>query len=215
MKRFRFTILALCLLLLWLGLNDILLFLRNRSPATVALAELERQGPPRSWLHVTGGWIDLEKAISTSGSLQLDALLVPLAATPEERGFRVLVETRDPRLLDLFRTYHFGVDSAPEQERFLADHREEFHARRDITGTIVTGLVASGNRDKLMQLARNVGMEVPEDVLFIAEGKEPPRYRGFFFAGLGLLGALRLVTRWRQRKVEPTGENDLTLPPAE
>ncbi|MFA5515574.1 MAG: hypothetical protein WDA20_04740 [Desulfuromonadales bacterium] len=202
MKRFRYTLLAVCLVLLWLGWTDISLFLRNRAPAQVSTAALEGQGPPRAWLQVSGGWLDMEQAISTSGTIELDALLVPLKSSPTAEGFGILVETRDPQLLSLFRTYHFQLDTDLEKERFLQEHRAEFHPQRVITGTMITGLIASGNRDKLLKLAREVGMPVAEDVLFISEGKEPPKYRGFFFAGIGLLGLLRLLSLWRNRPAE-------------
>ncbi len=103
------------------------------------------------------------------------------------------------------------LDTPLEQERYLREHRADFHPQRQVTGTLVTGLIASGNRDKLMKLARDVGMPVAEDVMFISEGNEPPKYRGFFFAGIGLLGLLRLISRWR--RPEPAGERDLVLPP--
>ena len=213
MKRFRFTLLAVCLVLLWLGWTDISLFLRNRAPTAVSISELERQGPPRAWLRVEGGWLDMERAISTSGSVELDALLVPLVKAPEEKEFQVLVETRDPQLVKLFRTYNFQFDTDAERKAYLSEHRAEFHPQRDVTGTVITGLIAAGNRDKLMKLAREVGMKVPDNVLFLSEGKEPPKFRGFFFAAIGLLGLARLTFGWRQQRPEPAGENDLSLPP--
>jgi hypothetical protein len=213
MKRFRFTLLAVCLVLLWLGGTDIAVFLRNRAPQSVSIADLERQGTPREWLRVTGGFLDLERAISTSGTVELQALLVPLQSSPEAASFSVLVETRDPQILALLQKYHFGFDSVFERDEFLARRKNDFHPQRDVTGMVVTGLVAAGNRDKLLKLARTVGMTVPDDVLFLSEGKEPPTLRGFFFAGVGLLGLLRLLAKWRERRPEPAGENDLTVPP--
>lgn len=194
MKRFRFTLIAVCLVLFYLGWDDVSLFLRNRAPQTVDIAAVEQNGAPREWLHVTGGTLDLNEAISTSGSIELDALLIPLKSDPAVAGFRVLVETRDPRLLDLFQTYHFKLDSALEKERFLAEHRKDFLTVRDVRGTLITGLVATGNRDKLATLAREVGMNVADDVVFIAEGKEPPRFRGFFFLTVAILALLKLLT---------------------
>ena len=200
MKRFRFTLLAICLVLLYLGWSDASLNLRNPSPLTVETSELERSDAPREWLHVTGGVQDLEEAISTSGSVEIEALLVPLKSSPRAENFRVLVETRNPRLIDHFRAYHFKHDSVFAKENYLREHEAEFHARRDITGMLVGGLVASGNRDKLMQLAKDVGMEVADDVIFISEGKEPPGYRGFFFLAVGLLGMVKVLLMWKPKQ---------------
>jgi hypothetical protein len=205
MHRFRVTLLAICLLLIYLGWNDANLYLRNQQPEVITIETLERQGFPREWLQVEGGYQDLQRAISTSGTVNLDALLVPLSSEPRSGTFQVLVETRQPRLLELFRTYHLRLDSTAEQKRFLEEHHEEFFAQRQVTGTVVTGLVASGNRDKLMKLARGVGMEVPEDVIFLSEGNEPVRYRGFVFLALGLLGLVRVIGLWRTKPSGSTG----------
>jgi len=196
MKRFRFTLLAICLVLLFLGWNEISFFLRNRTPLAVTITDLEQGTETREWLHITGGSLDLLGAISTSGSIELDALLIPLKSDPAAPGFQVLVETRDPAFLDLFGTYHFRQDSEHEQQRYLEENRERFTIRRDLTGTKVGGLIASGNRDKLIKLTRELGTPVEENVLFVSEGKEPGKWRGFFFFGVGLLGLLKVLLKW-------------------
>jgi len=197
MKRFRFTLLAVCLVLLYLGWTDASLFLRNRDPLRISIQNLIEQDAPREWLDISGGYLNLEQAISTSGTIELDALLVPLTPTPGETSFKVLVEVRDPKILDFFEHYHFGIDSVVAKERFLEEHRGEFHPQRDVTGMEITGLIASGNRDKLLQLAKETGMNVSEDVLFVSEGKEPSKFRGFIFLAVGILGLAKLVFRWK------------------
>ncbi len=196
MKRFRFTLLAVCLVLLYLGWNDASLYLRNRTPQAVTVGALETSPPPREWLRITGGTLDMNEAISTSGTIELNALLIPLKAHPAALGFRVLVETRDPVLLDLFKTYNFMQDSALAKERFYAEHQKEFTIQRDVTGTLITGMIASGNRDKLMTLTKEVGMQVADDVLLFSEGNQPPTFRGFLFFAIGLLGLAKLLLSW-------------------
>jgi hypothetical protein len=110
----------------------------------------------------------------------------------------VLVETRNPRILELLATYHFQLESAEAKENYLKEHAAEFRGVRDVTGMVVSGLVASGNRDKLMKLAREVGMQVPPDVLFLSEGKEPGRWRGFFYLGVGLLALIKVLMLWKK-----------------
>jgi hypothetical protein len=212
MRRFRVTLLAICLLLIYLGWNDASIFLRNQQPEAIAIDTLERSGAPREWLQVSGGYQDLQRAISTSGTLQLDALLVPLTSEPRRDSFQVLVETRQPRLLELFRTYHLRLDTIAEQKRFLEEHHEEFFGRREITGTVISGLVAKGNREKLMKLARDVGMEVPEEVIFLSEGNEPVRYRGFIFLVLGLAGLLKVASFWRPESAPSGGISNSSVP---
>jgi hypothetical protein len=208
MKRFRFTLLAICLVLLYLGWNDATLYMRNRSPQMETIGALEKGTPSREWLHITGGTLDMNGAISTSGSLELDALLIPLKSDPAVPGFRVLVETHDPALLDLFRSYHFKLDSALAKERFYAEHKQEFTIQRDVTGTQITGLIASGNRDKLMTLAKEVGIQIADDVLLISEGNEPPTFRGFLFLAIGILGLGKTLLRWPKKNTpEPAPED--------
>jgi len=198
MKRFRFTLLAICLVLLYLGWTDIALFLRNPSPAAVSIEELEKGNVPREWLHVTGGNLNLLEAISTSGSVEIESFLVPLKSSPEEKSFSVLVETRNPRILELLATYHFNLETAEEKEAYFKANAAEFQGLRDVTGMVVSGLIASGNRDKLMKLAKEVGMQVPPDVLFLSEGKEPGRWRGIFYLGVGLLGLIKVLMLWKK-----------------
>ncbi|WP_221249391.1 hypothetical protein [Desulfuromonas versatilis] len=193
MNRFRFTLLAVCLVLVYLGYADVSLFLRNRAPLPITMEQLASDGAPREWLHIQGAVEDLEHAISTSGSIELSALLVPLKSSADQEGFSVLLETRNPELLEPFKTYHFLLDSALEKERYLEEHKERFQHRRDVTGMLVTGLIATGNRDKLMTLARELGMQVSDEVIFVSEGKEPARWRGFFFLAMALGGLFKFA----------------------
>lgn len=198
MKRFRFTLLAVCLVLLFLGGNDLLRWWRNQQPASISISAVEADGPPQEWLHITGGHQDLDRAISTSGTIELEALLVPLVSDPDQTEIRVLVETRNPRLLELFRQYHFFTDTLPEKRAFRASHAEAFKGQRDVTGMLVSGLIVKGNRQKLFDLAKQTGMEVADDVLFVSEGKEPAFWRGMFFAAVGIFGLIRLW--WEKAK---------------
>jgi len=211
MKRFRFTLTAICLVLIWLGWTDVSLFLRNRTPHSLSAAELIQNGPPREWLHVTGGYMDLPEGISTSGTLELEAFLIPLRLSPGVQPIDILVETRDPQIIQLLQDYYFKFDSMVEQQAYLEAHADEFLGRRDITGMLVGGLVASGNKDKLLKLAREEGLDINENIIFLSEGKEPARIRGFFFLGLGLLGLLKVGSMWKNagKKTPEAAENPL------
>ncbi|MHC1788729.1 hypothetical protein [Solidesulfovibrio sp.] len=192
--RFTITLLAVCLLLIGLGVSDVAVSLRNPAPVRLDLAGLTDQPPEADWLTIEGATLDLAGAVSTSGSLELDALLVPLTAGPGDRTIRVMLETRDPQLLTYFQRYHFGLDDPAEQAAFLAEHGEVFASNRARTGMLATGATATGNRQKLLQLARESGMTVDADVLFLSEGKTPPRWSGYLMLAVGLAG---LVKCWR------------------
>lgn len=195
MNRFRFTLIAVCLVLLYLGISDLVLWFNNQSPQPVAIRQLESGHVPQEWLSVSGGYQDLDRGISTSGSLELEALLIPLMAHPDQERIHVMVETRDPELLQLFKDYHFFTDTVPEKKAFRETHATAFTGQREVTGMLVAGLIASGNQQKLLKLAQQTGLDIADDVIFLSEGKTPGRWRGVFFTVVGLLGFIRVVTR--------------------
>jgi len=198
MKRFRFTLIAVCLVLMLLGGHDLYLWLNNPEPQEISLAELEKDGPPRQWLTVTGGILDLHEAISTSGSIELEAFLVPLKTSPEQKQVRVLVETRDPQVMDLLRKFHFELDSEAARADFLAQRGAEFTLHRPVTGMLVGGLIASANSDKLLDLAKQLDLPVADKVICLSEKKTPPRWQGLFFFAVGLLGLFRVLSGLRR-----------------
>lgn len=199
MKRFRFTLLVVCMVLLFLGGSDLQLLLRNPEPMKINIAELEQQDPPQEWLTIRGGYQNLLEAISTSGSVEVNAFLVPLKTSPEAIDYRVLVETRNPRIVEALKLYHFKLETDLERKEFLQNNNELFFGQREVTGMVMTGLIGRNNRNRLAKLSRDYGIAVPEDVLFFTEGKEPAKLRGFFFVGVGLLGLIKLASTWRKR----------------
>ncbi len=198
MRRFRYTLIAVCLVLLFLGITDLILWFNNQAPQPVAIDTLEQTGAPREWLQVTAGYQDLDRAISTSGTVDMEALLIPLVTHPDQEQIRIMVETRNPHLLQLFQDYHFFTDTIPEKQAFRNEHGAEFKGQRDITGMLVAGLIARGNQQKLMKLAKETDLNIADDVIFLSEGKEPGKWRGVFFTVVGLLGLLKVFTHKKE-----------------
>jgi len=204
MRRFRYTLIAVCLVLLFLGVSDLTLWFNNQAPQAVSIETLEQIGAPAEWLDVKAGYQDLDRAISTSGSLEMEALLVPLVAHPDQEQIHVIVETRDSHQLKLFQDYHFFTDTLPEKKEFRRKHGAEFKGQRDITGMLVAGLIARGNRQKLIDLAKETDLNIADDVIFLSEGKEPGKLRGVFFTLIGLLGLFKVFTH--KKEVIPAPE---------
>lgn len=202
MHRYRFTLIAVCLVLLFLGVNDLVLWFNNQAPRQVTIATLEQAGAPSEWLKVTAGYQDLDRAISTSGSVEMEALLVPLVTDPDQKQIRVMVETRAPHQLQLFQDYHFFSDTLAEKEKFRSRYGAEFQGQREITGMLVAGLIARGNRQKLIKLAKETGLEIADDVIFLSEGKEPGKWRGIFFSVVALLGLFKVLTHKKEQAVK-------------
>ena len=194
MRRFRYTLIAVCLVLLYLGVTDLLLWFNNQTPQPVTIETLEHAGAPREWLEVTAGYQDLDRAISTSGSLEMEALLVPLVTHPDQEQIKVMIETRDPHQLKLFQDYHFFTDTLPEKKEFRSKLWAKCKVQRNITGMLVAGLIARGNQQKLIKLAKETDLNISDDVIFLSEGKEPDKWRGVFFTVVGLLGLFKVFT---------------------
>ena len=194
MSRFRYTLLAVCLVMLFLGANDLQLLFNNPEPAVVDIAQLEQGDVPREWLSIEGGYWDLEQAVSTTGTIELEAFLIPLRSTPDKDSeIDVVFESSDPEIIKLLQTYYFTFDSMEEQAEFVEENSEQFFGQYNVTGMLVGGLIESGNRDKLLELARELNMPVSADVILLSQGKEPEKFRGFFFAIIAILGTLRFV----------------------
>lgn len=199
MRRFRFTLIAICLLLLFLGGSDLNTLFHNRQPLPVDISSLATGEPPQEWLTVRGGLLDLTEAINMSGSIEIDSFLVPLKRDRQDEAPRVIVETRDPQIIDTLTSYYFKLDSATAQQQYLQQHPERFYLQRDVTGMIAGGLVATGNRDKLVSLAKKLGMQVPDNVIFLSEGKQPVKWRGWFYTLIGLIGLAKIITANRKQ----------------
>jgi len=88
MRRFRYTLIAICLVLLFLGVSDLILWFNNQAPQAVNIEALEQTGPPGEWLQVTAGYQDLDRAISTSGTVEMEALLIPLVMHPDQEQIK-------------------------------------------------------------------------------------------------------------------------------
>lgn len=193
MKRFRFTFLAICLLLLWLGSNDLILQMRNLQPLKIRLDQLPMGDPPQEWLTLTGGNLDLLQGINMSGTIEIDSFLIPLTLVKGEKSPRVWVETRDPVIIDLLTTYYFKLENDKDRATYRANHSQAFFPRADITGMTADNLVADTNRSNLIDLLASMGITAEPNILFLSEGKEPNCFRGPLFITLSLIGLLRVL----------------------
>lgn len=199
MKRFRVTLLAVCLLLGWLGYGDLSLLLRNKQPQQLNIAELETQQPAREWLQINGGYQDLLQAINMSGTMEIDSFLVPLKSSPDSPDIHVWFETRDPRIVELLKTYYFQLDSDIDREKYIVQNRDFIFARRQVTGMTADNKIARSNLEKLKTLLRELNMQVPENLVFVSEDKEPVALRGYFFTVVALVGLIKVALSFRSK----------------
>lgn len=203
MKRFRVTLLVVCLILAWLGYSDLRLLLQNPEPQRISISDLENNGASREWLTVSGGYQDLLQAINMSGTMEIDAFLVPLKSSADNRNIRVWFETRDPRIITLLKKYYFQLDSDKQRQQFVAENRPFFFAQRELTGMTADSLVADSNRGKLIELLQEMNIPTSEDVIFISEGKKPAVLRGIFFALMAVIGLLKILFDLRKSANRP------------
>ena len=210
MKRFRVTLLVVCLLLGWLGYNDLSLMFRNSEPQQISIENLEAQGPSQEWLLVSNGYQDLLQAINMSGTMDIDSFLVPLKRSTDSPDINIWFETRDPQIVELLKIYYFKLDTDTARQKFLQDNRDFIYARREVKGMTVDNLVASSNREKLKELLQEMKMTVPENVIFISEGKEPVYLRGLFFAVIAVIGLIKLVIGFKSSNKQTSEINAST-----
>ncbi|WP_321365753.1 hypothetical protein [uncultured Desulfuromusa sp.] len=193
MKRFRATIIAICLILGWLGYTDLSLLLRNQNPLDVSISELESTGPPREWLTIHDGYQDLAQAINMSGTMEIGSFLVPLKSSIHAQEINVWFETRDPEIIDTLKKYYFLLETEEQQKDFLEENRQFFSAQRAITGMTVDNLVADSNRKKLTKLLLDMNIPLSDNTIFISEGKKPAVWRGIFFIGIAIVGLIKVA----------------------
>ncbi len=198
MKRFRVTIIAVCLILGWLGYADLRLLLRNPEPLEISITDLEATGAPREWLTIDNGYQDLLKAINMSGTMEIDSFLVPLKSSKQADNTRVWFETRDPQIIKTLKTYYFVLDTEEQQQAFRLENQTFFSAQRQLTGMTADNLVADSNQQKLTKLLQEMNIPVTENTIFISEGKQPVVWRGIFFSGIAIIGLVKVLLSFRK-----------------
>ena len=198
MKRFRVTIIAVCLILGWLGYADLRLLLRNPEPLEISIADLEITGAPREWLTIDNGYQDLLKAINMSGTMEIDSFLVPLKSSKQASNTRVWFETRDPQIIKTLKTYYFVLDTEEQQQAFVLENQTLFSAQRQLIGMTADNLVADSNQQKLTKLLQEMNIPVTENTIFISEGKQPVVWRSIFFTGIAIIGLVKVLLSLRK-----------------
>ncbi|MEA3545717.1 MAG: hypothetical protein U9R69_10945 [Thermodesulfobacteriota bacterium] len=198
MKQFRVTLIAVCLLVGWLGYSDISVLLRNPEPLEISIFDLETTGAPREWLTINNGYQDLLQGINMSGTMEVGSFLVPLKSSIDSDYIRVWFETRDPQIIDVLKTYYFILDTEEQRQTFLLENQQLFSARRQLTGMTAGNLVSDSNQKKLTQLLQQMNIAVADNTIFISEEKQPVVWRGIFFAGIAIIGLIKVGLSFRE-----------------
>ncbi|MEE4253265.1 MAG: hypothetical protein V2I50_04385 [Desulfuromusa sp.] len=193
MRRFRATIIAICLILGWLGFADLSLLLRNQEPLDISINSLETTGAPREWLTIHDGYQDLLQSINMSGTMEIGSFLVPLKHSKDAEEFHIWVETRDPEIVKTLKKYYFMLETEAQQQNFLKENQDLFFAQKEITGMTVGNLVADSNQQKLTKLLQQMNIPISENTIFISEGKKPAVWRGIFFMGIAIVGLIKVI----------------------
>lgn len=177
-----------------LAFLDLQLWWRNPAPQQLTIEEAQNWNGEREWLNINNAWWDVGSAISTSGTLDLEGLLIPLRRADETANspITILLETRDPELLALFAQYHFSLDNEQSKAEFLKSNADKFRFVRPAAGMVLDGFLARNSKSNLKQLAKTSGLAIADKVIFVTEHKEPAKWRGIFFAVVALLGGARL-----------------------
>ena len=124
--------------------------------------------------------------------MNIDAFLVPLKTSSDSEIVKVWFETREPEIIDTLKTYYFLLDTDKQRQEFLNKNIQLFQKKRSVTGMTADRIVASSNQNKLTKLLQQMNIPVTDDTIFISEGKQPERWRGIFFVGIGLIGLIKV-----------------------
>ena len=203
MKRFRFTLLAVFLLPLCLGVIDLRLVLSNTEPQAISSADLLEHGLPREWVVIEEATLDLTRAINLSGELPIEVLFVPLADNHADT-YQVWIETRDPRFVTLVSRYETGFDSVFAKQAFFEENRARFFPTGNIHAMAADWISANPNRENLAQLLAAEGelplpaAELKERMILLSQDKQPAPVRGSFYFISGLAGLVLVMQRWRR-----------------
>jgi hypothetical protein len=197
MRRFRVTIIAICLILGWLGFADLNLLLRNPEPLDISVTNLETAGAPREWLTIHDGFQDLLQAINMSGTMEVGSFLVPLKHSQDTTETNIWFETRDPQIVQALKKYYFMLETDEQRRNFLHENHQLFYAQKELTGMTVDNLVADSNQKKLTQLLQQMNIPIAETTIFISEGKKPAVWRGIFFTGIAIIGLIKVFSSWK------------------
>jgi len=203
MKRFRFTLIAVFLLPLCLGIIDLRLVLNNLEPLHISAKQLARNGLPQEWVIVENATLDLTRAINMSGELPIEVLFVPL--TENRTGqYMVWVETRDPRFVKLISRYETGFDTVFAKEAFFEENRTLFSPTLSIHAMAADWISANPNKENLYKLlsAEEKQGQTPdalkEHMILLSQDKKPSPVRGSFYFIAGIAGLIMLLLRWRK-----------------
>lgn len=196
MKRFKITLLAICIVLAFLGYHDLKTFFKNPDPLQISIAELEQAGAPREWLKIQGGTLDLEQAINPTGQVETfetGPFFIPLTGETGSKEIQVVVEVWRKDVINTLKKFVLDFNTVEEQQAFLMQNIDDFHLKTEVTGMTASWLSSTANQDKLLKLAKEQNMPVSENVIFISEGKMPDKFRGFFFTIIAILGLLKFI----------------------
>lgn len=205
MKPFH-TIGMIAFLLLFVGIDTIIVALKNQSPTMIELTQMIYNGPPKKWVRVTRGILDPKRVIiaNSARNRKLEQAYLPLVRAIGDVEIDVIILTRDPLFLD-FLNDHQRIEATQNKEAaswFFESRIHEFEVPRDVTGMASAyGEMTSRTRRKL----RDTYVDLAEMPILIKEG-ESPSAAGPLLTALGVLSGALSVYLWRRSKKTDSGE---------
>ncbi|HEX2570433.1 MAG TPA: hypothetical protein VH877_12820 [Polyangia bacterium] len=171
--------------LLWGGGQGLYTVFANRAPTTMSIAEYTRTRPSGKWLRLTDCSLSLLDAMHREVAQKPVELFIP-ARDPgddEKSKVQVLVATKDPALLEVYRRLSSEKDEKAV-ETISAEFGKVFQ-HRDVQGLVRFGFdLDEEDREKLASLTASLA----PDFVIIDEGEKPQ----VAFAFARLAGGLML-----------------------
>jgi hypothetical protein len=163
---------ALALLGLIAGIHDIVEARENPTPTRIAIQELEKKAPAKTWLDVTGGTLLTAQSVRRVNKEGLPCDEYVALSGRDERA-RVVLHVRDRATFKSVVTVERETKDLtdPEADEYVRTHKQILFVKRD-----VRGLLRAGGRLE-EELRANGGMPdwLAPDFLVLEEGDEPAR----------------------------------------
>lgn len=168
------------------GLHEIGEAREFQKPVPITVKELVRRKPSHGWFRITDGVLDVEDAVweETLSSKTLKRVFAPVfgATGPRNKSASIIVETKDPAVLERVEEKRSGLSTVPAD---TAEARVHYWMQRPVEGR-----VPGFNRQSI--IARRMGVaglawRLTPEYVYIAEGEAPSVAAGWGFIGLGLV----------------------------
>lgn len=169
--------------------------LANRKPQDVEMSSLVQSKPSAKWLNIKGGELDVINAAYSSafGVGDASTIHVPLVLAGDEsaeKKIHVLVETKDPELVELVNQIKDLENNSEDQiMSFMIKNRDKLRKSRPVNGLVKFGMESGKEERKIKEMYPNLAA----DVILLKEGERPDAMVGILIFTAGIILSVFII----------------------